>query len=479
MRILLRAPKPPQKALAPEPSLAWAPGGVFGTNTGNLLFSEAVYRALATKDNKLWVDANDLQRPNPPELAEVINENFDAVVLPLANAFRQSFIRQLQLLTQLIGRLTIPVVVVGVGCQASHNWSPKDLVEQRGELVGEVKAFVKEVLKRSAVLGTRGEFTTDYLAELGFKDDVVRTIGCPSLHMFGPAPAIDVTAQPLEPDSPIMFNASIAITGAGAFIELMTEQWPNSAYVAQRVEELALLLWGEPMAVRDERVPHDPTHRLYRDDRMRLFLDPAPWIDFARSRQFSVGSRIHGTVAALLAGTPAFIYPADSRTRELAEYHRIPNRPVASLAEANDIREAYESLDYSAFNAFRAEAFDTYTKFLEDNGLSHIWQDGQANPAYAERLAGVDFPPAVVPLRADPTTMERLRWLRLEPSVEQARAEKLYRPNLRKMLRAKLEQKAAAERRAQAAAKAAAQPKGWRRGLRAAKRLVGAAKRRS
>ena len=59
-------------------------------------------------------DRVDLQ----PETIGRINEEFDAFVIPLANAFRPSFSDKLRRLTRLIRQLQMPVVVVGVGAQA-------------------------------------------------------------------------------------------------------------------------------------------------------------------------------------------------------------------------------------------------------------------------------------------------------------------------------------------------------------------------
>ncbi|WP_410089573.1 polysaccharide pyruvyl transferase family protein, partial [Streptomyces sp. gb1(2016)] len=46
-----------------------------------------------------------------------------------------------------------------------------------------VREFVTEVLNRSASIGVRGEFTEQYLKNMGFRD--VEVIGCPSMFMNG------------------------------------------------------------------------------------------------------------------------------------------------------------------------------------------------------------------------------------------------------------------------------------------------------
>ena len=43
------------------------------------------------------------------------NAEYDMFLIPLANAFRTTFKKELKMLTDLVERLTIPCVVVGVG----------------------------------------------------------------------------------------------------------------------------------------------------------------------------------------------------------------------------------------------------------------------------------------------------------------------------------------------------------------------------
>ena len=38
-----------------------------------------------------------------------------------------------------------------------------------------------------------------------------------------------------------------------------------------------------------------------------MFLSPFPWLDFLRTREFVFGSRIHGNLAGVMAGTPTLV----------------------------------------------------------------------------------------------------------------------------------------------------------------------------
>ena len=56
----------------------------------------------------------------------------------------------------------------------------------------------------------------------------------------------------------------------------------------------------------------------------KVFLNYPDWIAFMKTRTLCFGTRIHGTVASLLAGTPAMLVCHDSRTLEMARSMSIP-----------------------------------------------------------------------------------------------------------------------------------------------------------
>ena len=109
-QILIRAHKSPFAVADADTTYRQ---NLIGNNTGNLVFSQAVYRLLSTADAHL--ETSGLARSHP----RVVNSRFDHVVIPLANAFRPSYIETLDALSNLIEQLTIPVTVLGVGSQAS------------------------------------------------------------------------------------------------------------------------------------------------------------------------------------------------------------------------------------------------------------------------------------------------------------------------------------------------------------------------
>ena len=127
-------PKGPFEIASPEHALS---RDLIAYNTGNLIFLEAAYKLLDTRDAVITPDRLEAPTIDPGS----INERFDVYVVTLANAFRPSFEKYLQRLTSVIEKLTIPVTVLGVGLQAplpyesgaSRAWddSVKEFVRRR------------------------------------------------------------------------------------------------------------------------------------------------------------------------------------------------------------------------------------------------------------------------------------------------------------------------------------------------------------
>jgi glycosyltransferase involved in cell wall biosynthesis len=366
-RILVRAGKDPLTPMSAERSLSIRRDGVFGTNAGNMLFYTASWRTLLTDDADLTADGYSTERDPARRTAERINAEYDRLVIPLANAFRGSFVSQLDRLTEVIGRLDVPVTVLGVGAQFGLNTTvetaPADLRDS-------VRAFVSAVLDRSPSIGVRGETTRDFLRDLGFADEQIDVIGCPSLYGFGGDGSI-AARGPVTAASRLAVTYSPYLRDIGPFVREVTTRFPDSYVVPQTVEALALMLWGEPTKYADKsELPETSAHELYRSDRMRFFVDATTWIDALRDRDLVVGTRIHGTIAGLLAGVPSILIAHDSRTRELAQFHAIPYQTKAALRRV-DVAAWREAADFDAFTAAHARNTEVFRSFLDRHALGH------------------------------------------------------------------------------------------------------------
>lgn len=401
-RILIRSHKNPFRTASADLTVA---KNLIGSNVGNLVFSQAIYRLLATSDAVL--QTSGIARKE----ADEINERFDHLVIPLANAFRQRYLPTLDILSEVIEGVRIPVTVVGVGAQADLDGS----VRSQRQVDASTRRFVRAVLERSPSIGVRGEFTQNYLHSLGFGPDVVEVIGCPSMFMYGPDLRVEKRVPELTPGSPIALNISPYVAEMGPISLDHAARYPNLVYVAQNRKSLELLLYGEyPMGHKSETrrsgVPTTLDHPLMRQDRIRMCLDPQTWFEHLKGYDFSFGTRIHGNISSLLAGTPALVLAHDSRTLELAEYHRIPNRMIDSLGERPDAAALYAEADWAPMNAAHAERWDRFSEFLAHHRLRHTYLPGESAAAFDAQLAATDYPPPVGTLAG--ATLEELYAMR-------------------------------------------------------------------
>ena len=396
-RILIRGTKSPLDAVPAERVLD---ENLIANNSGNLLFLEGAYKILSTRDAVITPDHLAAHKLG----ADEINERFDVYVIPLANAFRSTFEETLVRLTRVIEGLKIPVVVLGVGVQTARSHAP-GAVRPFDE---SVKAFVRAVLDHGPAIGVRGETTQAYLRELGFTD--VEVIGCPSMYIHGDRLA--VTKRPaLEREARIGMGITPRISRLGPIISHHLERYPNFEYIGQDIEALRLLLWGESPSDDDgtSDLPSHVSHPLVRDDKSVFFVDPWPWLDAMEQTDFVFGTRIHGSIAAVLSGTPSYLFAHDARTVELARYFELPHRFLGDVPPDIDAAELYDEADFGPLMAGHPERFRRFTAYLESHRLGHVFAPGEDPALFDAKLAAVAFPPPVRARRPSALDLARHR----------------------------------------------------------------------
>lgn len=358
-------------------------------NSGNMLFFYSTFKMLSVPGVEL-VPYSKISKKD----AKFINKNYDVFVIPLANAFRISFKKELTILTKLIKKIKIPCIVLGVGLQTRPNPDP----HAKYSFDRVVKSFCKEVLKKSHSIGVRGNFTKNYLINLGFEDDKIQVIGCPSMYINGRN--LKISKKPvLNKDSIICMNGSISINPvASSIMEKISKNYPNSYYISQTIQDFELIYAGIPLPKAPANyLVKSPTDYLYLENRVRCFKNIKSWFEFLNKADFSIGGRIHGNIAAILSGTPTFIIASDSRVQELADLHGIPYALASDLKDDINIQQLYKELDYSKLESLQHKNFDNFLKFLNDNNLEHIYNyDGISE--FDKKLENVEFDGPIEPL---------------------------------------------------------------------------------
>jgi hypothetical protein len=405
-RLLIRVGKLPYERVDPFTTLV---RNVTGTNVGNMLFQEAVVKALSLPQNEIASNGYDLELSN----VERINESCDVLVLPLANQFRPNFAHRLAVMAKTIRRLKVKVVVVGVGCQTDLDYDLAKLDPIRQE----VKDFVAAVLDHSTSIGVRGECTAEYLRTLGFKS--VEVIGCPSMFMHGPELTRPRPIDTFDRNTRLSVNISAAgkqakfstgLDKMGGVIARAVSWYDDIECVPQQRDSLRALLLGTAHRTHEQRaIPKSTYRKLYDAGRVTAFVDPRTWIEHLSERDFVFGTRLHGGVAAILAGTPAHLIAHDSRTLELARYHQIPHATIRSLSVDQNPADYYDPNAYDDMISGHAERFAVFARFLKANGLHNVFRHGDGGAAFDARMSAVDLPPAIV---SGMKLRQRLPWVR-------------------------------------------------------------------
>ncbi|RYJ04112.1 MAG: polysaccharide pyruvyl transferase family protein, partial [Actinomycetales bacterium] len=324
-RVLLKVHHPSLSPVGVDEVVA---NNVIGNNVGNFAFSYAAERALSAPENEVTAVATGSLFATP----EVVNREYDHVVMPLANHFRASNIKALERQAKAMEQFTIPVTVLGVGGQASLDGEvPAD---EREAVEQATRRFVRAVLERGPSIGVRGEFTKSYLVDLGFDADRVDVIGCPSLYLHGGTVPLHLP-DAIDPQGPLAINVSPYVTAMGPILVENLRRYPGMTYFGQDIRTLKLLVEGKALPGDDPQLPLRPDHPAFAAGRTVFPLSMPVWMSELGRRQLSLGTRIHGNIVSLLAGTPAIVLAHDSRTLELARYHQIPHRQISELAPAD------------------------------------------------------------------------------------------------------------------------------------------------
>ncbi len=330
-------------------------------NFGNQVWLQGIISEISTKNCSYEFGYENLS-------ADYINNNFDCVLLPLANCFHKNWIPYLEKRSSYIEQIKIPVYVIACGVQANSYDELDTLVEAVRE---PAIRFIKAVYNTGGEFALRGYFTAEFFERLGFKNAVVT--GCPSIYQMGRDLTISNRKVSREE-----FSASIN----GTFkLPLKDSDIKKSDFICQDVYGKYLYdpayMEENPFTLR--RVLKFVKRgdyafiRALANNKIHLFANTQQWLSYyiTSGVDFAFGSRIHGTIMPILAGVPSLCYSKDARTREMVEFYDIPSiiAPLKS-EQSYDLYELYCRTDYSKFNSNFGEKFDRFEEFLKKCGFT-------------------------------------------------------------------------------------------------------------
>jgi hypothetical protein len=338
-----------------------------GFNFGNILIGNAV-RTFLTKYDVLT--RSDIDSP-----AEA-NERCGHVVMPAANWLWKNF--DFGYIADFLEQTKLPITIIGLGAQTDDRTMISPIHPNTLRLI-------RLIAGRSASLGVRGFYTAEVLAANGIHN--VEVIGCPSL-FTNRCPNIKIHTSSLSDPKKLSVNFSrhmIEHSYSSARLRsvenavLQFAMKHDSLFVAQdELAELGLSAGENVDSV--ELIKYfntfDPAAVVeYFKSRTRHFLDADSWAAFIRTRELSLGTRLHGNIIALANGVPAIMIIHDSRTMEVcsllaAPYVHLNEFPIDGNIE-EFLAERIASASFGLFEASYAILYRRFVTFLSRNGLDH------------------------------------------------------------------------------------------------------------
>lgn len=340
-----------------------------GQNTGNYMFSSSVRRLVktTTKTDRLTVNVPKVRR------------DCDGIVIAAANWLQPK--NDFTGLANAIEKADVPTVITGLGAQAVDGKVP-DLTE------GTVR-LLKVISERCDSISVCGPFSAEVLNHYGVQN--VTVTGCPSLlwhlnhsaavtRLPRPARIGRVSINGTVPGRAVPAKANPRmVLGRFIFQAAVAARWD---YVAQTELQLMMVARGEtdPLTGADWdflRYAFDATDDMaikrYLKRHLRCFTNVPEWLAYCANQDMVIGTRLHGVIAGLLAGTPSVLITHDSRTREMADFASIPAVDAEDVMASGGIDPAklLAEADFAAFNRRQQQYFKDFTAFFDRNGVPH------------------------------------------------------------------------------------------------------------
>lgn len=341
-----------------------------GKNLGNFMFCSSVRRFVVTqtRTRKQGIDL------------EVVARECDGIIIPAANWLQPK--SDFSAMAAQIEQANVPTVILGLGAQAANNG-------QIPELKPGMVRFVKAIADRCDSISVRGPFSAEVLNHYGIKN--VTVTGCPSLlwHLNHsamvkrlPPPGqvtriVTAATLPNLPEVPKVDDKRMRLA------RLMLGESIRNGYDHVAQAEISMI-----QASRGELPATDPAWAFlrhafggatkaqlakYLSSQVRAFANVPEWMVYLANKDFVLGTRLHGVIAALLAGTPAMLVTHDSRTEEMAKFAAIPSVSGHELLETGKIdpEALLARADFAAFNKRQKDYFRDFRSYLDSNGVPH------------------------------------------------------------------------------------------------------------
>lgn len=373
-KILIRAGISPINSHNPSKLIV---RNLIGSNVGNLVYQFGIFRALINENVQVIPDNYDVERCRITDRdIEHINKKYDAYICPLADAIRENYIEKLNFYVKFIEKLDIPFIISGIGLRTNV----RDDGTKKFPFDDNITNFINAVVDNGTIIGVRGKITGNYLSNLGFKEnrDFI-VIGCPSMFSYGTH--INIQDKEINEKSLISINSSLKSQKPTLkFISNLFKKYPNHYFIPQWLSEFKLTYLGKPDLKVNDKIkkkfyPTKITSSEYEKNNVRYPVNTYGWIELLKTVDMSFGTRLHGNIAATLAGTPNIMVIKDGRMKDVVDYHELTRIDAHELKNYNSIEEIIESVDFHSTEKNHEKRFEKYISFWQQNNIKTIYDD--------------------------------------------------------------------------------------------------------
>jgi hypothetical protein len=345
----------------------------FNSNTGNYFVGEGAIEAIG-REKAHFVDFGVLlAKTKDQEYLANTNRYFDVVVFAAANMLRRDYDAGLE--AELLSRLNLPAIVLGIGCQRT--------ADLEKTLPGGTRRFIEVLGSKDHTVFTRGAATADYLMAQGLRN--VWPTGCPSMFMRPDNVVVALRKLVL-----VDWTTGLRIAFSG-YLGRNINEAKDFAVFANRQKDCTYVLQDEHLfyglefvAEDDEDIYNDASGELIRgcsfrgaavvsDIRKCLFFNTHQWRAAMAMHEVGFGKRFHGVVAALQAGVPGLMIAVDDRMREMLNQSRLPYIDIIDWNAATDkkslISRVVASFDVDRFCETYCAAVTLFRSRMASIGL--------------------------------------------------------------------------------------------------------------
>lgn len=339
------------------------------------------------------VKAIDIRKMDEDQIKN-FNEEYDYCFLRGSNYIQDGI--NWHHMSEILEKLTIPVIAFGIGAQASSTTEIS--------VSSETRRVMKLISERCCSVGVRGTFSAEVLTDLGVHN--VRVIGCPTLFRHK-RPELEIPTFDLKAIRKLGYTLrrEVSNTYASDIATYLSLQRETILDVAAKYD-LTLISQGEiaekKIALGTQEQKRDAMASLRDsgwmggDNRMiklsdiydrRLFYSDvvADYDQLVRDMDLVLGFRLHGNLIALSNGVPSIYFTYDSRTREFADFLKIPTFNVFS-SQKFEIEAYDDPALFEPFNRAYVSGYDNMRAFLNENGIAHR-MDAMASKENVENAA--------------------------------------------------------------------------------------------